>query len=155
MAGERSYGAFFRLIEGLEGDRDELKASLVGQFTRGRTESLREMTDGEYRTMLTALRRQQYSLAQLKKARSKALHQLQRYGIDTLKWDEVNAFCAQSRIAGKPFGWLSPTELDALTRKMRAINDKTERNRQAAEAAEVEAYNEAVIRASIKQQQGS
>ena len=61
-----------------------------------------------------------------KKLRSSALHQLQKYGIDTTDWTKVNAFCQDARIAGKPFKDLNFDELAALTRKMRAINHKRE-----------------------------
>ena len=36
-------------------DREELKASLVSQYTGGRTESLREMTTKEYDAMCEAM----------------------------------------------------------------------------------------------------
>jgi len=62
-----------------------------------------------------------------KKKRSAALHQLQLYGIDTTDWTRVNNFCADKRIAGKPFGELNNAELDALTVKMRAIISKRDK----------------------------
>ena len=59
--------------------------------------------------------------------RSSALHQLQKYGVDTTDWTKVNAFCQDTRIAGKPFKDLDFDELAALTRKMRAIKHKREK----------------------------
>ena len=58
---------------------------------------------------------------------SSALHQLQLYGVDTTDWNKVNAFCAQPRIAGKAFRDLDCEELEALTRKMRAIIRKRDK----------------------------
>ena len=62
-----------------------------------------------------------------KKWRSSALHQLQLYGIDTTDWNKVNEFCKQPRIAGKEFRDLDCEELEALTKKMRAIIRKRDK----------------------------
>ena len=62
-----------------------------------------------------------------KKRRSAALHQLQLYGVDTTNWGKVNAFCEDSRIAGKVFSELDCEELEALTTKMRAIIRKRDK----------------------------
>ena len=44
----RNYARFYTLLNRLPTtDRDELKATLVSQYTGGRTESLREMTTKE------------------------------------------------------------------------------------------------------------
>lgn len=48
----RNYARFYALLNRLPTiDRDELKATLVSQYTGGRTESLREMTTKEYDAM--------------------------------------------------------------------------------------------------------
>ncbi len=48
----RNYARFYILLNRLPTeDKDELKASLVNQYTGGRTESLREMTVNEYDAM--------------------------------------------------------------------------------------------------------
>ena len=45
----RNYARFYILLNRLPTeDKGELKASLVSQYTGGRTESLREMTVNEY-----------------------------------------------------------------------------------------------------------
>ena len=56
----RNYARFYVLLNRLPttGDREELKAQLVSQFTGGRTESLREMTDREYDALCDELQRQ-------------------------------------------------------------------------------------------------
>lgn len=54
----RNYARFYVLLNRLPTeDREELKASLVGQYTGGRTESLREMTDKEYDAMCEAMQK--------------------------------------------------------------------------------------------------
>ena len=121
----RFYALFNRLPCG--GDREDLKETLVSSYTNGRTTSLREMSEAEYKTMCAALEQKvnpnarALYIQERKRRRSSALHQLQLYGVDTTDWNKVNAFCEQPRIAGKPFRDLDCEELEALTRKMRAI----------------------------------
>lgn len=121
----RFYASFNRLPCG--GDREDLKETLVSSYTNGRTTSLREMTEAEYKTMCAALEQKvnpdarALYIQERKRRRSSALHQLQLYGVDTTDWNKVNAFCEQPRISGKPFRDLDCEELEALTRKMRAI----------------------------------
>lgn len=121
----RFYALFNRLPCG--GDREDLKETLVSSYTNGRTTSLREMSEAEYKTMCAALEQKvnpdarALYIQERKRRRSSALHQLQLYGVDTTDWSKVNAFCEQPRIAGKPFRDLDCEELEALTKKMRAI----------------------------------
>ena len=121
----RFYASFNRLPCG--GDREDMKESLVSSYTNGRTTSLREMSEAEYNAMCAALEQKvtpnarALYIQERKRRRSSALHQLQLYGVDTTDWNKVNAFCEQPRIAGKPFRELDCEELEALTRKMRAI----------------------------------
>ncbi|MBR2097929.1 MAG: hypothetical protein IKH59_10560 [Bacteroidaceae bacterium] len=121
----RFYASFNRLPCG--GDREDMKESLVSSYTNGRTTSLREMSEAEYNAMCAALEHKvtpnarAVYIQERKRRRSSALHQLQLYGVDTTDWNKVNAFCEQPRIAGKPFRDLDCEELEALTRKMRAI----------------------------------
>ena len=121
----RFYASFNRLPCG--GDREDMKESLVSSYTNGRTTSLREMSEAEYNAMCAALEQKvtpnarALYIQERKRRRSSALHQLQLYGVDTTDWNKVNAFCEQPRIAGKPFRDLDCEELEALTRKMRAI----------------------------------
>lgn len=54
----RNYARFYILLNRLPTeDKDELKASLVNQYTGGRTESLREMTVNEYDAMCEDMQR--------------------------------------------------------------------------------------------------
>ena len=121
----RFYASFNRLP--CVGDREDMKESLVSSYTNGRTISLREMTEAEYKAMCAALEQKvtpnarALYIQERKRRRSSALHHLQLYGVDTTDWSKVNAFCEQPRIAGQPFRDLDCEELEALTKKMRAI----------------------------------
>lgn len=127
----RFYASFNRLP--YKGDREELKAAIVSQHTGQRTEHLHEMTDREYNDCCAALEKmlapdaRDVFVRERKKRRSSALHQLQLYGVDTTDWNKVNAFCLQPRIAGKEFRDLDCEELEALTKKMRAIIRKRDK----------------------------
>lgn len=125
----RFYASFNRLP--CDGNREEMKETIVASFTQGRTKSLREMTDTEYKAMCLSLEQRisagtRYIVQELKRSWSAALHQMQLYGVDTTDWSKVNDFCRQPRIAGKAFRDLDCVELAALTKKMRAIIKKRE-----------------------------
>lgn len=127
---KRNYGRFFSLLKqvyvGM--DQDEAKELLCAQISKGRTISLRELSDREFEDAITFMSSgtegAKSEVAILKSARSKALRQLQMYGVDTTKWERVNAFVSQPRIAGKLFYELSVEELEALTKKLRVMNRK-------------------------------
>lgn len=137
-----NYSRFYSIFNRLpySGDREEFKKSVVLQYTWNRTEHLHEMTEREYNDCCTALEkiapprkpsdkmtaREKFILLR-RKFRSSALHQLQLYGVDTTDWNRVNAFCMDSRIAGKAFKDLNCEELEALTKKMRAIIRKRDK----------------------------
>jgi len=107
-----------------QGDREELKESVVRQFTGGRTDSLREMTAKEYDDCLSHLERLSGYRERLRKERSRCLSLMQRMGVDTTSWQRINALCEDARIAGKPFARLTVEELLQLCRKLRAIQNK-------------------------------
>ncbi len=134
----RNYARFYVLLNRLPttGDREELKAQLVSQFTGGRTESLREMTDREYDALCDELQRQDANRrardiyrVELRRRRSTALHLMQKLGIDTTDWKRVDAYCLHPRLAGKEFQRLTVDELEALSIKLRIILRKeTDKN---------------------------
>ena len=133
----RNYARFYVLLNRLPTtDREELKAQLVSQFTGGRTESLREMTDKEYDALCDELQRQDANRrardiyrAELRRRRSAALHLMQKLGIDTTDWKRVDAYCLQPRLAGKEFQKLTVDELETLSIKLRIILRKeTDKN---------------------------
>lgn len=130
-----NYSRFYAIFNRLpyRGDREEFKKSVVLQYTWNRTEHLHEMTEREYNDCCAALEKmlaqdaRDVFIRERKKWRSSALHQLQLYGVDTTDWNKVNEFCKQSRIAGKEFRDLDCVELEALTKKMRAIIRKRDK----------------------------
>lgn len=125
----RTYARFYVLLNRLPTtDREELKANLVSQYTNGRTDSLKEMTNKEYDAMCDAMQEQdkgykarKIAREELRRRRSAALHLLQKNGIDTTDWNRINQYCVNPRIAGKPFGKLTIDELDLLCIKLRMI----------------------------------
>ena len=133
-----NYAAFYALLKSMPGASKE---DLVLQWTNGRTASLKEMSEREYTLMIRQLRQQVENLEEKKKARSAVLKQLQLYGIDTTDWDAVDRFCCTPRIAGKPFRYLTISELKALRVKMLSIRNKAElkgyEQRRAALGAEI------------------
>lgn len=118
----RFYSALNRLT--IKGGREDCKRQLVRQYTAGRTDSLREMSAVEYRSMCEGIERIGTDQAALRRKRSTVLRLMQQLGIDTTDWREINTFCSNSRIAGKPFAQLPPEELDTLARKLRGIKNK-------------------------------
>lgn len=124
---KRNYARFYCLLKEVmsELDREEAKELLADQVSGGRTSSVRELTDEEFDQAVSLLSsKMKEGSSAIRKARSKALHLLQMYGVDTTDWDKVNAFVQSPRIAGKEFYYLSSAELEKLTNKMRAILSK-------------------------------
>ena len=121
-----NFGRFYAAFNLLpcSGDREEMKRSLVRQYTWGRTDSLREITRREYDQLCQSIERLVNYQPDLKKRRSQALHLMQQLGIDTADWTRVNAFCQDPRIAGKPFARLASDELINLCTKLRSIKAK-------------------------------
>jgi hypothetical protein len=125
MEKEFNYARFYTLLKKLSGADKE---TLVYQFTQGRTVHLRQMSAAEYDSMCRQMenivgydeRRVAYQ-RELRRARSSVLHQFQVYGIDTTEWTRVDAFCKDTRIAGKRFRELDVEELNSLNTKMRII----------------------------------
>lgn len=122
---ERSYAEFYALLNKLPGATDGLKEELVLQFTGGRTDSLRAMADKEYNAMCASMRQSQNGglheaalTAELKRRRSAVLKRMQRLGIDTTSWANVDNFCLDPRIGGKRFARLNMNELAALVPKL-------------------------------------
>ncbi len=118
----RFYAAFNSLP--YEGERDDLKCSLVREYTDNRTESLREMTRDEYNRCCAAIENISGQKDERKRKRSTCLKLMQKLGIDTTDWARVNSLCEDRRIAGKPFIKLKSAELDDLATKLRGIERK-------------------------------
>lgn len=105
----RNYARFYILLNRLPTeDKDELKASLVSQYTGGRTESLREMTVNEYDAMCEDMQRMDENYKareiyreQLRQKRSTVLKLMQKQGIDTTDWNRVDAYWQKSPDRGQ------------------------------------------------------
>ena len=119
------YERFYSLLNRLPGRSDDTKDDLIERFTGGRTTSLRQMTEQEYRAMCEAL--EEETGRPLRKRRSSVLRLMQQIGVDTTNWIRVNAFCLAKRIAGKRCAELDCEELEALAVKLRGIVRKDER----------------------------
>lgn len=122
---------------------EELKCVLVSSVSKGRTESLRELTGGELERLRQELRgktgsKPRKSDGEKRRKRSQVLKLIEAYGVDTKDWTAVNAFVEEERIAGKAFSQLTLEELGQLRRKMWSINRKRRQKETKAMEAEVE-----------------
>ena len=125
-----NYARFYTLLKKMPGADKE---TLVEQYTSGRTTHLHETTQQEYNKMCRDMEqvagydeRMSDIRRELRRKRSVCLKLMQQLGIDTTDWDRVNAFCEDTRIAGKAFRHISIDELEALAVKLRAIKRKKE-----------------------------
>lgn len=129
-----NYARFYGLLRDMPGmDKEELKRTVVLEFTEGRTDSLKEMTLKEYKNACEAMKKiilpgraRTAARENLRRARSAALHQMQLLGVDTTNWKIINRFCRDRRIAGREFDQLSCSELQALSVKIRMMRRKQE-----------------------------
>lgn len=134
-----NYARFYSLLKKMpcNGERDELKEQLVWQFTNLRTESLRSMSETEYNNMCNHMQKivseiegkeSKAALSveqlELKQARSAVLKRIQKLGIDTTDFANVDNFCLNVKIAGKVFRKLTFDELKALIPKLESILKK-------------------------------
>lgn len=126
-----NYARFYALLKRMPGNQEDLKEQLVLTYTGNRTTSLKEMKQSEYDTMCASMQdtvnggiSDAEFKARIKSYRSNVLHWLQVIGVDTTDWDRVDAYCLDSRIAGKVFRKLTIPELEALVPKLKAIARK-------------------------------
>lgn len=122
----RTYRRFYGALNAIaaSGERDEMKKMLVRQYTHGRTDSLREMSDDEYGRCCRALEEHGRDGERLRRERSATLKLMQQMGVDTTDWGRVNLLCRHPRIAGKDFYTIEAGEHPGLRRKLRAISGK-------------------------------
>lgn len=133
-----NFARFYIAVKALDpiGDRDEVKKSLVWQYTDGRTDSLREMTRAEYDRCCADLEARTGRKDELRKERSKTLKIMQQMGVDTTDWNRVNLLCRDARIIGKDFYHITAEEHRELRRKLRSIERKGGINRKPASMPE-------------------
>jgi hypothetical protein len=107
------------------------KETLVWQYSDMLTNSLREFylkKPEEYKRMIADMQLQvnkasKYSQVdpEKKRLRSSILLRLQKHGVDTTRWKNVNTFLLQPRIAGKMLFEMSIEEMKALIPKLESI----------------------------------
>lgn len=112
---------------------DEQKRAVLLNLTDGRTNTTKELTYSEAMYLCGFLNGSgqdsgELSIGEraLKQHRSAVLKRLQRIGVDTTDWEAVNAYCMDSRIAGKKFRELDGEELLRLIPKLESILKKQE-----------------------------
>lgn len=110
---------------------DADKEMLVKAYTNNRTQSLKEMNWSEYTEMCDKMEEVvsgeemiHKQKEKLKKARSAVLLRMTKMGIDTTDWHNVDRFCMNQRIIGKPFRYLTIHELQDLIPKLESILSK-------------------------------
>ena len=121
-----NFGRFYTAVRALNpiGDRDEVKKSLVYQYTDGRTDSLREMTRTEYDRCCTDLERKAGGQDELRKERRKPPNPMRRRGADTTDGARVTPLCRDPRKTGKEFYHITAAEHRELRRKLKSIERK-------------------------------
>ena len=121
-----NFGRFYTAIRALNpiGDRDDVKKSIVYQYTNGRTDSLREMSRAEYNRCCEDLERKNGQNEEMRRERSATLKLMQKMGVDTTDWRRVNHLCENPRIMGKAFYLITTEEHRELRRKLHCIKQK-------------------------------
>lgn len=124
-----NYVRFYTLLNRMpyKGDKEDLKRSLVSEFSHGRTGSIKDVTWQEYNGMCAAMERMTLSQErdrwkeERRRARSVCLKLMQQIGVDTTNWNTVNRFCISPKIAGGEFRELDVEDLGRLSLKLRMI----------------------------------
>lgn len=119
---ESKHGKFYKLLASLP---DVNKEDLVWQYSNMVTISLQELYANNivaYNHMIADLENlvknnQDY----IKKLRSGVLHRMQKLGVNTTNWQDVNLFLNDKRIAGKLLYELSCDELNSLIMKLESM----------------------------------
>lgn len=127
-----THAAFFGLLRKLP---HLSKSDLVWEYSNMLTDSLSEfhqLNPEGYAAMIYDLQKMAEKMKQnpkteIKKLRSGILHRLQKHGVDTTNWNEVNRFMEQPRIAGKKLYEMSIDEMKDLIKKLENILKKDER----------------------------
>lgn len=120
---------FYALLELMP---DFSKEELVQRYSRFKTSSLKEFLNINpegYERMIKDMSalvnmHQKWHDAEIKKLRSGVLHRMQKYGIDTSNWNEVNRFLEQAQLGGKRLYDFNAKELTQLISRMEALLQK-------------------------------
>ena len=112
---------------------DEQKRAILLDLTDGRTNTTKELTYSEAMYLcgyLNGAKKENRDLTiterEIRRRRSAVLKRVQQIGVDTTDWGAVNAFCLDTRIAGKKFRELDGEELLLLIPKLESILKKKE-----------------------------
>lgn len=110
---------------------EETRRDMIRRLTDGRTDSTRDLTYSEAQYLagyINGAKHENRDLSigerAIKRQRSGVLKRIQLLGIDTTSWDTVNAFLCNPRIAGKPLYELDSDELQAVIKRLEAIQKK-------------------------------
>jgi uncharacterized protein YqcC (DUF446 family) len=136
MTKQGLHDKFFVLLAQMPG---ATKEALVWQYSDLLTTSLREFyakKPEEYTRMIADMQLQvnnasKYSQVdpEKKRLRSSILLRLQKHGVDTTHWKNVNIFLLQPRIAGKMLFEMTVPEMKALIPKLESILKKDSHSR--------------------------
>jgi hypothetical protein len=129
MTKQGLHDRFFGLLSQLPGADKE---AIIWQYSGMLTTSLREFYQKkpeDYKRMIADLQvkvndLQKPDQTEIKKLRSSILHRLQKHGVDTTRWECVNTFLQQPRIAGKMLFEMSAEEMRSLIPKLESILSK-------------------------------
>ena len=123
-----NFARFYAILKRVPtiGDSEYSKKEIVSIATGGRTESLKEITRKEYDDLCNLLEKRfpegrNVYIEQRRKRRSACLKLLQKIGVDTTNWADINNYCKSPKIAGKVFANLDTEELQQLSLKLRMI----------------------------------
>ena len=112
-------------IYSVQGIDDEQKRGILLDLTDGRTNTTKELTYSEAMYLcgyLNGAKKENRDLTiterEIRRRRSAVLKRVQQIGVDTTDWGAVNAFCLDTRIAGKKFRELDGEELLLLIPKL-------------------------------------
>lgn len=127
-----NHAAFFVLLKQLP---EAKKEEIVWAYSNGTTESLSDFQKKDargYNLMIAELqKRVQMEIdRETKRLRSSILTRLQRYGINTTDWHEVNRFLEQPKICGKRLYEMTQDEMRLLVPKLESILRKNKEKTQ-------------------------
>jgi len=131
MEDKWKYARYFALAKE-KGLTEDNRRDLVRRFTNERTDSMAEMSRKEYIIMCNCI---EYNCSPVgyeilvRSRRAECIRLMDKIGVHQW-WSARDKFCIDPRIAGKRFALLNPTELDELKKKLYAILNKPQKERE-------------------------
>lgn len=122
-------------------DKEEYRRTLIGEVTKGRTTSLKEVTKIEMHRLNAILQsavggeqeargKWLAKLAERRELRRRICAVMADIGIDITDRERVDRYCLSPRIAGKKLNDLNEDELNTLYRKLKSIERKQLNNKE-------------------------